>query len=46
MWTSLDVDMTDKVFFFKKKKKNLNENAVEVIVIHSKSLSKLTVSVH
>lgn len=44
MWTSLDVDMTDKVFF--KKKKNLNENAVEVIVIHSKSLSKLTVSVH
>lgn len=45
MWTSLDVDMTDKVFFFFKKK-NLNENAVEVIVIHSKSLSKLTVSVH
>lgn len=44
MWTSLDVDMTDKVFL--KKKKNLNENAVEVIVIHSKSLSKLTVSVH
>lgn len=43
MWTSIDVDMTDKVF--KKKKKNLSENVVEVIVIHSKSLSKLTVSV-
>lgn len=40
MWTYLEVDMTDKIFFL-----NLSENAVEIRVIPSKSLFQLTLSV-
>lgn len=40
MWTYLEVDMTDKIFFF-----NLNENAVEIRVVPSKSLFQLTLSI-